>query len=90
MKTSRRHFLSTASRAGLLAAVAPPALPVMATRPARADAPGLFNLHGQIKSPVIIAAVDILRAEGELFVRVTSRDGLTGITQANDRMENLY
>ncbi len=55
-----------------------------------ADAPGLFNLRGQITSPVPIAAVDIVRAEGELFVRVTSRDGVTGITQANDRMENLY
>ena len=90
MKTSRRHFLAAASRAGFLAAVAPPAFPMMSTRKTGADTPGLFNLPGQVKSPVIISSVDIVRAEGELFVRVTSGDGLTGITQANDRMENLH
>jgi L-alanine-DL-glutamate epimerase-like enolase superfamily enzyme len=62
----------------------------MNNRPASAGTPGLFNLHGQVESPVLISSVEIVRAEGELFVRVTSKDGLTGITQANDRMENLH
>jgi L-alanine-DL-glutamate epimerase-like enolase superfamily enzyme len=71
------------------AALAPVALTVTAPR-GFADTPTLFNLHGQITAPVPIAAVDIVRAEGELFVRVTSKDGVTGITKANDRMENLH
>ncbi len=92
---SRRNFLkkSSLAAAGLsvgLDAIAAPDFPKMNNHTALADTPGLFNLHGQVKSPVIISAVDILRAEGELFVRVTSKDGLTGITQANDRMENLH
>ena len=90
MKTTRRHFLATASRAGMLAAVVPPAFPKLNGRAAGADPPGLFNLHGQFRSPVRISSVEMVRAEGALFVRVTSKDGLTGITQANDRMENLH
>ncbi len=89
MNTSRRRFLQTTARAGAGAALAPVALSVAAKR-GFADAPNLFNLHGQIASPVSIASVDIVRAEGELFVRVVSKDGVTGITQANERMENLY
>ncbi len=91
MKTSRRQFLQTAAQAGFLAAVAPSDIAGARTPAARfADTPGLFNLHGLIKSPVTIASADIVRAEKELFVRVVSKDGVTGITQANQRMENLY
>jgi len=89
MSTSRRQFIQTAARAGVLAALAPGAPYARGTN-GFSDAPGLFNLHGKIKSPVRIASVDIVRAEKALFVRVLSADGAVGITQANDRMENLY
>lgn len=38
----------------------------------------------------MITSVEIVRAEGKLFIRVISKEGVKGITQCNDRMENLY
>jgi L-alanine-DL-glutamate epimerase-like enolase superfamily enzyme len=92
MKTYRRQFIQSAARVSFFAAVAPRDLANTTgnTPSLGAGTPGLFNLHGLIKSPVMISSVDIVRAEKELFVRVTSKDGVTGITQANQRMENLY
>jgi L-alanine-DL-glutamate epimerase-like enolase superfamily enzyme len=91
MNTNRRNFLHATWQAGLLA-LTPGGWAHPAPRApfGRADEPGFFGLHRVIASPVIIAAVDIVRAEGQLFVRVTSKDGLTGITLCNQRMENLH
>jgi L-alanine-DL-glutamate epimerase-like enolase superfamily enzyme len=91
MNTSRRNFIQTAARAGLLSAIAPFGISHAAGRTIRfEDRPNLFNLHQVITSPVIISAVEVIRAEDELFLRVTAKNGLSGITQCNQRMENLY
>jgi L-alanine-DL-glutamate epimerase-like enolase superfamily enzyme len=52
--------------------------------------PKLLDLNQLIPNPVIIDQVQILEFEKNLFVKVTSKDGIAGITMANERMENLY
>ncbi|MBN3581906.1 mandelate racemase/muconate lactonizing enzyme family protein [Algoriphagus aestuarii] len=42
-----------------------------------------------IKSPMIIKSIELLKTQGELFLVVTSADGVKGITQCNARMEHL-
>ncbi len=52
------------------------------------------NITNRIKSiitaPVIIENIELLRTQGQLFLRVHARDGATGITMCNERMENLH
>ncbi|MCU0355622.1 MAG: mandelate racemase/muconate lactonizing enzyme family protein, partial [Cytophagales bacterium] len=47
------------------------------------------RIYEKLKKPVVIQTVELVRTQGELFVRVVSKDGATGITQCNDRMNNL-
>ena len=42
-----------------------------------------------IKDPVKIRSVELLKTQGQLLLVVTSQDGIRGITQCNDRMQNL-
>ncbi|HMO40304.1 MAG TPA: mandelate racemase/muconate lactonizing enzyme family protein [Saprospiraceae bacterium] len=86
----RRKFIlnMTCVSAAALASFNAPALPP-------------FLLHSDVNSitariksiitaPVIIENIELLRTQGQLFVRVRSRDGAMGITMCNERMENLY
>jgi L-alanine-DL-glutamate epimerase-like enolase superfamily enzyme len=42
-----------------------------------------------IKQPVLIRSVELLKTQEQLLLVVTSADGIKGITQCNDRMQNL-
>jgi L-alanine-DL-glutamate epimerase-like enolase superfamily enzyme len=96
MPANRRKFLQTTLKGSALALGGSSLLSACATGAAPAAGATItepelnLGLHRQFTSPVTISAIDIVRAQGELFVRVTSADGVTGITQANQRMENLY
>lgn len=96
MPTNRRNFLQTSVKGAALALGSSSLLSACASRAATASGvtvsePELnLGLHQKFTSPVKISAVHIVRAKGELFVRVMSADGAMGITQANQRMENLY
>lgn len=48
------------------------------------------NIVKKVTSPVIIEAIDLVRAEKKIFVRVRSKEGVVGTTVCNERMENLY
>ena len=50
------------------------------------DFPPIANT---IHHPVIISTVELLITQGQLFLVVTDKDGQKGITQCNDRMQNL-
>lgn len=90
MNTNRRHFLHATWQAGLLALTPGGRAHAAPRAPFGQAQPGSFGLHRLIAAPVVIAAVDLVRAEKQLFVRVTSKDGLTGTTPCNQRMENLH
>lgn len=47
------------------------------------------DLHLAIEQPVTIRAVELLKTQGELMLRVTSTSGVKGITQCNDRMQHI-
>ena len=42
-----------------------------------------------IKEPVKIRSAELLKTQGQLLLVVTSENGMKGITQCNDRMQNL-
>ncbi|CAN5900318.1 arabinonate dehydratase [soil metagenome] len=98
MPINRRNFLQTSFKGAAFAWGGSSLLSSCATRSGAGPAAGAaisepnlnLGLHQKFTSPVKITSVDIVRAHGELFVRVTSADGVVGITQANQRMENLY
>ena len=84
---NRSHFLKTlAGAAGLLSVPAHIHARLLAeTLPTWS----LPDLKKAIPNPVIVRSVELLKTQGELFVVVTSADGQRGITQCNDRMNNL-
>ena len=49
----------------------------------------LPDLQKTFLTPVVIRSVQLLKTQSELFVVVTSETGERGITQCNDRMQNL-
>ncbi|QHV96998.1 mandelate racemase/muconate lactonizing enzyme family protein [Spirosoma endbachense] len=49
----------------------------------------LPDLHKAIADPVPIRSVELLKTQGQLMVVVTAQDGTKGITQCNERMQNL-
>jgi L-alanine-DL-glutamate epimerase-like enolase superfamily enzyme len=92
MPTSRREFLLTA---GLAAAAVRPALAQEGRRPSLAEldkaaARPVLSLGG-LRSPVVIASLELLRNGRHVLVRVRSRDGAEGLIVPNeDRMRDLY
>jgi L-alanine-DL-glutamate epimerase-like enolase superfamily enzyme len=87
MKTNRRTFLQKSVHAASAIAVAPY---ISSAKPSIwAEGPSMPDLHKMIHTPVQIAAIEVLKTQGELFIRSTSSDGVTGITMANQRMEYL-
>jgi L-alanine-DL-glutamate epimerase-like enolase superfamily enzyme len=87
MQTNRRIFLQKAAYATCTFAAAP----YISWAKSSSWAAGLSmpDLHKEIHSPVKIASIEVLKTQGELFIRSTSSDGVTGITMANQRMEYL-
>lgn len=47
------------------------------------------DLSLAINEPVMLRSVELLKTQGELMLVVTSKDGMQGITQCNDRMQHL-
>jgi L-alanine-DL-glutamate epimerase-like enolase superfamily enzyme len=87
MRTSRRDFLLKAVKTTGFMAAAP--YISFGQSLFTDEKPSMLNLHKAITTPVKIVAVDIIKTQGELFVRTTSADGITGATMCNQRMEYL-
>ena len=49
----------------------------------------ILDIHSLINTPIIIEKIEILESVGQLFILVTSKNGLQGITILNFRMEFL-
>ncbi len=47
------------------------------------------NLRSQIPEPIEISSVEMLKAQEKLFLVISSKSGVKGITQCNDRMQHL-
>lgn len=89
---NRRSFLGAATlaaTAGMLpAATAAQAAPRRTSTPV--DVPtNLIDLHAHIPHPVVIRSIDLLRADGVLFIRSVAEDGTAGVSIGNVRMPNL-
>lgn len=94
---NRRRFLSNLSQTGLILASSQTlSEKIYASEVSFAEHstvknfPKLLDLTKLIRQPVIIEQVEILRFDKKLFIRLTSKEGVTGVTMANERMENLY
>ncbi|HEY4247135.1 MAG TPA: mandelate racemase/muconate lactonizing enzyme family protein [Lacunisphaera sp.] len=91
MQISRRDWLKLTGSAAVASAFTRPLFAAMPTS-ANVDYPHdprpvlrefetpMFNLPGQIKSPVRIASVEMLKNGSNFFVRTRSTDGAEGIT----------
>ncbi|MDR1678444.1 MAG: mandelate racemase/muconate lactonizing enzyme family protein [Prevotellaceae bacterium] len=88
MKFTRRQWLKTAAASAALAAI-PQQLSALTNVEKRSTvsldfneadftAP-MFNLHGQISSPVIIESIELLKNGSNYFVRTRSKDGAEGL-----------
>lgn len=91
MKMTRRHWLQTTSLAALasmLPASLRAALIDVVERPLVRDfEKPMFDIPGQIASPVIVESIELLRVRNQYFVRTRSTDGaegLIGTKQIND------
>ena len=94
MKSSRRSFLGAAAAAGALSLIRPTwaggasqdaeadALEAAAARP-------VLDVQ-RLKDPVIIESIELLRKDGEHFLRVRSKDGAEGISVDNGRADVLH
>ena len=49
----------------------------------------LPNLNKAIPDPIRIRSVELLKTQGQLMLVVTAQDGTRGVTQCNERMQNL-
>lgn len=84
MKISRREWLLLTGSAAL-AATFPRSLSALGTQQQPSplirdlEAP-MFNIPGQISSPVIVESVELLKNGSNYFVRTRSTDGAVGIT----------
>jgi L-alanine-DL-glutamate epimerase-like enolase superfamily enzyme len=85
----RRQFLDRAWQAGLALSWGPSWL-AQARPSALPGFPRLVDLTTLIPDPVVVDRVEVLAFEKKLFVRLTAKNGATGLTMANERMENLY
>ncbi len=90
MKYTRRQFLKAAAASAALAAI-PHQLTALTKTEKQSSVPSLdfneadfttpmFNLHGQITSPIIIESIELLKNGSNYFVRTRSKDGAEGIT----------
>src|SRR5690348_252225 len=95
MPPTRRHFLHSIAATTVVAARARPAAAKEDRRPTveqlnRAAARRVLHLDG-LKSPVKIAALELLRNGRTFLVRVRSQDGAEGLIVPNaDRLRDVY
>ncbi|MEX1241668.1 MAG: mandelate racemase/muconate lactonizing enzyme family protein [Cyclobacteriaceae bacterium] len=96
MNVSRRDFFTNTLGLAALSALAFPAKAIGKSSyfdPEDQDKGLPFwsfpELSATIKEPVAIRSVELLHTMGQLLLVVTSKDGIKGITQCNDRMPNL-
>lgn len=94
MKLSRRHFLGTAAATGALSIL--PARPAFAAKSkvtddilAKAAARPVLQIS-ELKDPVIIESIELLRKGKTHFLRVRSKDGAEGISVDDGRMGYLH
>jgi L-alanine-DL-glutamate epimerase-like enolase superfamily enzyme len=94
MKTTRRQFLGTAAAAGAISLL--PAREAFAKETKvtdaileKAAAQPVLQIP-QIKSPVMIESIELLRKNKTHFVRVRSKDGAEGISVDDGRMGYLH
>jgi L-alanine-DL-glutamate epimerase-like enolase superfamily enzyme len=92
MKLTRRSFLATTAGASALAAVHP-----TFGAPGRVSDEALEKAASQpvftpkdLKDPVIIESIELLRKGKQHFVRVRSKDGAEGISVDDGRMDVLH
>jgi len=93
MKTNRRHFLGTTVAAGALSL-----LPTHSALAAEHEVTDAVLEHAaaqpvlqiQLKDPVIIESIELLRKGKNHFVRVRSKDGAEGISVDDGRMDVLH
>ncbi len=92
MNTNRRTFLGLAAGAGALSLI-----PTHLAKAADADDDALIAAAARpvldvstIKQPVIIESIELLRKNGEHFLRVRSKDGAVGISVDNGRADVLH
>jgi len=93
MKTNRREFLGSALAAGALSAL-PTKRPTIAERISdaaleHAAAQPVLKIS-ELKDPVIIESIELLRKGRNHFVRVRSKDGAEGISVDDGRMDVLH
>nr|MCU0393579.1 mandelate racemase/muconate lactonizing enzyme family protein [Thermoflexibacter sp.] len=86
----RRNFISNILLAGISGSFLPQIGFSNNQKPVYQDFPKLQDLTQLIPTPVILDKIEMLSFEKKLFIKVTSKDGISGITMANERMENLY
>jgi L-alanine-DL-glutamate epimerase-like enolase superfamily enzyme len=94
MKTNRRHFLGTTVAAGALSLI--PARRALAAEHEvtdamleRAAAQPVLQIS-QLKDPVIIESIELLRKGRNHFVHVRSKDGAEGLSVDDGRMDVLH
>lgn len=94
MKTNRRHFLGTTVAASALSL-----LPTHSALAAEHEVTDAVLEHAaaqpvlqisQLKDPVIIESIELLRKGKNHFVRVRSKDGAEGISVDDGRMDVLH
>ncbi len=90
MKLTRRQWLKTVATSAIVAAI-PHQLNALGKNDKKESSSSIefneedftapmFNLHGQITSPVIIESIELLKNGSNYFVRTRSKDGAEGIT----------
>ena len=100
MKTSRRNFISTAV-AGSMAAAIPSACSSPAAAQPGSELKGRYARldeilnqpvlkTDQLKEPVIIETLDLLRYKGSWIVHVRSKDGAEGYSIAHSTISTLF
>lgn len=83
----RRTFLKTSAGVGLAGLFAiEPVFAASTSFALQGNNPQLVDLKKLIPGPVIIDQIDLLKKDGEYFVKVTSKDGDTGIVKGNEKI----
>ena len=85
---TRRTVLATLGAAACLPLAA--GAPLVAQGDPRADSAGFsFDLRRHFAEPVTIAAIDVLRLDGESLIRCTAADGAVGIIPAHEKLTDF-
>jgi L-alanine-DL-glutamate epimerase-like enolase superfamily enzyme len=88
MSYSRRHFLKSSALLGS-ALLFSETFGFSLTPEDNLDQKITSNIFQSLTNQVLITKIELLKTQGEFFLVVTSKDSITGISQCNDRMQNL-